>query len=350
MAITQRTLRAGEREAEAYTLTNAGGLEAEILTYGGTLRALRAPGRDGRLADIVLGFDDLAGYLGAHPYFGSLIGRFGNRIKEGRFSLDGRAYSLAVNNGPNHLHGGPGGFHRATWQAQPLAAPDGPSLTLAYSSPDGEEGYPGALSVVVAYTLTDANDLRIDYEARCDRPTVLNLTNHAYFNLAGEGTILGHELQLAASRFLPIDATSIPLGELRQVAGTPFDFRQPAQIGPRLGADDEQLRLVKGFDHCYVLDKAPGELGFAGTVADPESGRTLEVYTTQPGVQLYTGNFLEDEGTIVGKGGRPYPRYGALCLETQHFPDSPNQPQFPSTTLGPGERYRQTTVYRLGLR
>ncbi|HMQ33231.1 MAG TPA: aldose epimerase family protein [Chloroflexaceae bacterium] len=348
MPITETVLRAGDDEVASFTLRNAGGVEAEILTFGGTLRALRAPGRDGRTADIVLGFDDLGPYLGPHPYFGSLVGRYANRIKAGRFSLGGATYSLAVNNGPNHLHGGPGGFHHVHWQAQPLEAPDGPSLTLAYSSPDGEEGYPGQLSVVVSYTLTDTNDLRIDYEARADRETVLNLTNHAYFNLAGEGTILGHELQLAASRFLPIDDSSIPLGELRPVAGTPFDFRQPAQLGPRLGTDDEQLRLVQGFDHCFVLDKGPGELAFAARLSDPESGRTMEVYTTQPGVQLYTGNYLD--GSITGKGGRRYGRHSALCLETQHFPDSPNQPQFPSTVLRPGEGYRQTTVYRLGVR
>ena len=348
MPIIETAVRARGVEATIYTLRNAGGLEAEILTYGGTLRALRAPGRDGQMADIVLGFDDLEGSLGPHPYLGSLIGRYANRIRAGRFSLGGATYTLAVNNGPNHLHGGPGGFHRVLWEAQPLDAPDGPSLTLAYSSPDGEEGYPGRLSVVVSYTLTDRNDLRIDYEARADRETVVNLTNHAYFNLAGEGTIHGHELQLAASRFLPIDETSIPLGELRSVVGTPFDFRRPALIGPRLEADDPQIRLAQGFDHCYVIDKTPGELAFAARVVEPESGRTLEVYTTQPGVQLYTGNFLTAEGTIVGKGGRAYPQYGALCLETQHFPDSPNQPQFPSTVLRPGEHYRQTTVYRLG--
>ncbi len=347
MPIANETVQAGATVAERYTLTNSDGLEAEILTYGGTLQALRAPGRDGRMADVVLGFDEFAPYLGPHPFFGSLVGRYANRIRAGRFSLDGQSYSLAINNGPNHLHGGPGGFHQVLWQAQPLAAPDGPSLTLAYSSPDGEEGYPGTLAVVVTYTLTNSNDLRIDYEARADRATVLNLTNHAYFNLAGEGTILGHELQVAASRFLPVDPTSIPLGELRPVAGTPFDLRRPALIGERIGADDEQLRLVKGFDHCYVLDKSPGELAFAARAADPVSGRTLEVYTTQPGVQLYTANFLA--GEIVGKGGRRYEQYSALCLETQHFPDSPNQPQFPSTVLRPGERYRHSTVYRLGI-
>lgn len=348
MPIRAETVRAGAVEAERYTLTNTAGLEADVLTYGGTLQALRAPGRDGQLADLVLGFDDLAPYLGPHPYFGSLIGRYANRIRAGQFRLDGVAYSLAVNNGPNHLHGGPGGFHQVLWQPQPLDAPDGPSLTLAYLSPDGEEGYPGSLAVVVTYTLTNTNDLRIDYEARTDRATVLNLTNHAYFNLAGEGSVLGHELQLAASRYLPIDPTSIPLGELRPVAGTPFDFRQPAQIGARLGADDDQLRLAQGFDHCYVIDKAPGELAFAAMAVDPESGRSLEVFTTQPGVQLYTANFLT--GSIAGKGGRPYGQYSAFCLETQHFPDSPNQPQFPGTVLRPGERYRHTTVYRIGIR
>lgn len=344
MSITRETVGAAGVWAERYTLANANGLEARILTYGGTLSSLRVPDRDGQLAEVALGFDDLGPYLGPHPYFGSLIGRYANRIRAGRFSLAGRTYRLAINDGPNHLHGGPGGFHRATWAAQTLAAPDGPSLTLAYSSPDGEEGYPGTLAVVVSYTLTNADELRIDYQARADRETVVNLTNHTYFNLAGAGTILGHQLQVAASRFLPTDTSSIPLGELRPVAGTPFDFRRPALIGPRIDDDDEQLRNNKGFDHTFVLDKAPGQLAFAARVSDPGSGRVLELHTTEPGVQLYTGNFLDER--FVGRGGQPCVRYGALCLEAQHFPDSPNQPRFPSTLLRPGERYAQTTVYR----
>jgi aldose 1-epimerase len=344
MAIRRETVGAGGLYAERYTLVNAGGLEARILTYGGTLSSLRVPGRDGQPTEVLLGFDDFGPYRGPHPYFGSLVGRYANRIRAGRFSLDGQSYSLATNSGPNHLHGGPGGFHSVVWKAQALAAPDGPSLTLAYSSPDGEEGYPGTLAVAVTYTLTDANDLRIDYQARTDRATVLNLTSHGYFNLAGGGTILGHELQLAASRFLPTDASSIPLGELRPVAGTPFDFRRPTLLGARIGADDEQLRGSQGFDHTFVLDKPPGQLGFAARVADPGSGRVMELYTTEPGVQLYTGNFLNE--SFVGRGGRPCEQYGAVCLEAQHFPDSPNQPQFPSTVLRPGERYAQTTVYR----
>lgn len=348
MPITQMAVRVGETSVDAYTLSNTGGLEAEILSYGGTLRALRAPGRDGRLADIVLGFDDPADYAGPHPFFGSLVGRFANRIKAGRFELDGVAYSLAVNNGPNHLHGGPAGFHRQVWEAQAIDAPDGPSLTLAYRSADGEEGYPGELLAIVTYTLTEANELRLDYEARATAPTILNLTNHAYFNLAGEGTIHGHELQLAASHYLPIDPTSIPLGELRPVAGTPFDLRRPALLGERIAADDEQLRLVQGFDHCFVFDKSPGTLALVGALVDPESGRALELFTTQPGVQVYSGNFLT--GSFVGKGGTAYGQYSAVCLETQHFPDSPNQPQFPSVVLRPGERYRHTTIYRMGIR
>ncbi|NTU83798.1 MAG: galactose mutarotase [Chloroflexales bacterium] len=344
MSIKRETVGAGRVYAERYTLANASGLEVRILTYGGTLCSLRVPGRDGQPAEVLLGFDDFGPYLGPHPYFGSLIGRYANRIRAGRFSLGDQVFSLATNSGPNHLHGGPAGFHQAIWKAQALAAPDGPSLTLAHSSPDGEGGYPGTLSVVVTYTLTDQNDLRIDYQARTDRETVLNLTSHAYFNLAGGGNILGHRLQLAASRFLPTDATSIPLGELRPVAGTPFDFRRPALIGARIDDDDAQLRGNQGYDHTYVLDKAPGQLAFAARVTDPGSGRVMELYTTEPGVQLYTGNFLD--ASFACRGGRPCERYGALCLEAQHFPDSPNQPGFPSTVLRPGERYTQTTVYR----
>lgn len=344
MAIRRETVGANGIYAERYTLTNANGLEARILTYGGTLCSLRVPDRDGQLGEILLGYDDLAPYLGPHPYFGSLIGRYANRIKAGRFSLGGQRYTLDINSGPNHLHGGPKGFHQALWQAQTLAAFDGPSLTLAHRSPAGEGGYPGTLAVIVTYTLTDTNELRLDYQAQTDRETIINLTSHGYFNLAGSGPILDYELRLAAAHFLPTDTASIPLGELRPVAGTPFDFRHARRIGAQINAAAEQLRAKQGYDHCYVLDKAPGQLAFAAQVTDPSSGRVLELYTTEPGVQLYTGNFLDER--FIERGGRPCQRYGAICLEAQHFPDSPNHPHFPSTVLRPGERYMQTTVYR----
>jgi aldose 1-epimerase len=333
---------AGEA-VELYTLANAAGLEASISTYGGTLVAINAPDRAGARADVLLGFDTLDGYLQPHPYFGALIGRYGNRIARGRFTLDGVAYQLATNNGPNHLHGGPGGFHAVLWRAEPA----GDSLALSYTSPDGEEGYPGTLEVRVTYSLNDAGELRIDYEATADRATVLNLTNHAYFNLAGGGDILGHQLRLDASHYLPVDATQIPTGELAPVAGTPFDFTTPTAIGARIDADDEQLRGAKGgYDHCWVFGHG-GDLGKAvGRVVEPVSGRTLELFTTQPGVQFYSANFLE--GDLKGKGGRAYPKHSAFCLETQHFPDSPNQPAFPSTVLRPGETYGHTTIYRFG--
>ena len=333
---------------DRYTLRNANGLEADIITYGGTLTALRVPDRSGAFGDVVLGFDTLAAYLGDHPYFGSLIGRYCNRIAGGRFVLNGVTYTLARNDGPNHLHGGPDGFHRQIWSARAGASGDGPSLELSYLSRDGEAGYPGNLAVTVTYTLTDRDALRIDYTATTDRDTVVNLTNHAYFNLASSGDIMGHELQIAASHFLPVDANLIPLGELRPVQGTPMDFSVPIPIGARIDAADEQIRRGRGYDHTWVLDKPAGTLGFAARLFEPVSGRVLEVYTTQPGLQFYSGNMLE--GNLIGKGGRVYTRRSGLCLETQHFPDSPNQPQFPSSVLRPGETYRQTTIYQFGVR
>jgi aldose 1-epimerase len=333
---------AGEA-VELFTLANAAGLEAQVCTYGGTLVALQLPDRAGARADVLHGFDTLEGYLSPHPYFGALIGRYGNRIARGRFSLDGVSYQLATNNGPNHLHGGPGGFHAVLWRAEPA----GDSLALSYTSADGEEGYPGRLEVRVTYGLSDAGELRIDYEAVTERPTVLNLTNHAYFNLAGEGDILGHELRLDAPRYLPVDATQIPTGELAPVAGTPFDFMTATAIGARIDADDEQLLGAKGgYDHCWVFDHGGDLARPVARVREPRSGRTLELFTTQPGVQFYSANFLE--GDLRGKGGRAYPKHSAFCLETQHFPDSPNQPAFPSTVLRPGETYRHTTIYRFG--
>jgi aldose 1-epimerase len=350
MPITRHAfgVTADDISIDRYTLANANGLEAAIMTYGGTLTSLRVPDRSGALGDVILGFETLAPYLGAHPYFGGLIGRYGNRIAGGQFVLNGVTYDLARNDGPNHLHGGPNGFHRRVWSAQEHAAAAGPSLELAYLSRDGEEGYPGNLSVAVRYTLTDQDELRIDYMAMTDGDTIVNLTNHAYFNLADRGDILGHELQIAASRFIPIDATLIPIGELRPVAGTLMDFTAPVPIGARIAADDEQLRCGQGYDHTWALDRRDSALGFAARLFEPTTGRVMEVYTTQPGIQFYAGNFLD--GSLIGKRGQVYTRHAGLCLETQHFPDSPNQPQFPSTVLRPGETYRQTTIYRFAIR
>jgi aldose 1-epimerase len=332
---------------ERYTLMNANGLEATIITYGGILTALRVPDRNGAL-DVVHGFTTLAPYLDEHPYFGALVGRYANRIAGGGFELEGRRYELARNNGQNHLHGGPHGFHRAVWSAQERPSPDGPSLLLSYVSQDGEEGYPGALTVSVSYTLTERDGLRIDYSATTDRATIVNLTNHSYFNLAGRGTILNHQLELLASRFLPVDATLIPLGQLLPVAGTPMDFTTPHAVGARIAADDEQIARAQGYDHTWVLDKPDDQLARAARLYDPSSGRVMELSTTQPGVQFYTGNLLD--GSQIGKRGEPYIRHSGLCLETQHFPDSPNQPQFPSTVLRPGETYRQTTLFQFSVR
>lgn len=330
---------------DRYTLVNANGLSAAIITYGGTLTSLRVPDRSGVLSDVVLGFDTLAPYLDEHPYFGSLIGRYGNRIAGGRFELNGATCTLACNDGPNHLHGGPGGFHRRIWKAKPST--DRQSLELSYLSRDGEEGYPGNLAVTVVYTLTNQDELRIDYTATTDQETVINLTNHAYFNLAGAGDILSHELELAASHFLPIDRTLIPLGELRPVRNTPLDFTTATAIGARIAAADEQIRHAQGYDHTWVLDKPAGTLGFAARLYDPGSGRVMEVHTTEPGIQFYAGNLLD--GSLIGKADQRYAKHGGLCLEAQHYPDSPNQPQFPSTVLRPGATYRQTTSYRFSV-
>jgi aldose 1-epimerase len=329
---------------EIYTLTNSKGIEARIMTYGATVVSLKVPDNAGALGDVVLGFDALNGYEeNPSPYFGKIVGRYGNRIAGGRFPLDGVEYKLAQNDGKNHLHGGLRGFDKAVWNAR---TPGTQSVELTYLSKDGEEGYPGNLTTTVTYTLTDTGDLQIDYKATTDKATVLNLTNHSYFNLAGqgEGDILAHQLTLNADRFTPVDAGLIPTGELRPVAGTPFDFRSPHAIGERIDANDPQIKLGKGYDHNFVLNKTGTSAELAGRVTDPKSGRVLEVLTTQPGVQLYTSNFLD--GTIHGKGGKVYQRRSALCLETQHYPDSPNHPAFPTTELKPGEEYRQTTIFR----
>ena len=331
---------------ELYTLTNSRGSRVSITNYGGIVTSLWVPDRDGDLGDIVLGYDNLGQYLEGSPYFGAIVGRYGNRIANGRFTLDGVEYSLAVNNGPNHLHGGIKGFDKVVWNAQPYVEPDEVGLRLDYTSPDGEEGYPGNLAVTVVYALTNRDELRVEYVAKTDRATVVNLTHHGYFNLAGHasGDILGHELIIAADRFTPVDEGLIPIGELRDVAGTPMDFRAPFAIGERIDADDEQIRVGGGYDHNWVLNGDAGTLRFAARVSEPTTGRVLEVYTTEPGVQFYAGNFLD--GSNVGKGGVPYARRSGFCLETQHYPDSPNRSEFPSSVLRPGERYESTTVYR----
>ena len=337
------------REVSLYTLTNRRGAEARIINYGGTVVSLKVPDRRGRLADVVLGFDDLEGYLNQTFYIGSLIGRYANRIANARFTLNGVEHRLAANNGPHNLHGGLKGFDKVVWEARPLKARGGAALELTYLSRDGEEGFPGNLRARVAYTLTDRNELRVDYFATTDKDTVVNMTQHSYFNLAGEGAgdILGHYLTLYASRFTPTDATSIPTGELRAVRGTPFDFTRPQVIGARIEADDEQLRFGKGYDHNFVVGGRAGVLRKAAEAYEPTTGRVMEVWTTEPGVQLYTGNYLAVER---GKGGKPYPTRTGFCLETQHYPDSPNKPQFPSAALRRGGRYRSTTVYRFSAR
>jgi aldose 1-epimerase len=332
---------------DLYTLTNDHGLVVKITNYGGAIVALITPDRHGRPGDITLGFDNLAGYLEAQPYFGCIVGRYANRIARAKFTLNGIEYTLAQNNGPNSLHGGLKGFDKVVWEAEAFEHEAGVGLTLKYLSQDGEEGYPGNLSVTVVYILTNANELKIDYSATTDRPTVVNLTNHAYFNLAGGGDILNHELMLKADKFTPIDDTLIPTGELRPVSGTPLDFRQPTAIGARIEQEDEQLRLAGGYDHNFVLDNLNGELVLAAKVHEPTTGRVLEVYTTEPGIQFYSGNFLD--GSVTGKGGQVYHKRSGFCLETQHYPDSPNQPNFPSTVLEPGDQYRQTTIFRFSI-
>jgi len=329
---------------DLYTLKNAKGMVTRIITYGGIVTELHTADRAGKVADVVLGFKTLEPYLGDHPYFGAIIGRVGNRIAKGRFTLHGKAYALATNNGANHLHGGLKGFDKVVWKAEAVKAADGAALKLTYLSRDGEEGYPGNLSVTVVYTLTNQNELRIDYAATTDKATPVNLTNHSYFNLAGEGTgdILGHELMLAADRFTPVESTLIPTGELKAVAGTPMDFTKAMTIGSRI--DKVPLAPPGGYDHNYVLTGGGGSLALAARVREPRSGRVMEVHTTEPGVQLYTGNFLD--GSLKGKRGTAYAKHSGFCLETQHFPDSVNHPNFPSTILEPGRTYRTTTEYR----
>jgi aldose 1-epimerase len=335
------------REATLYTLTNANGMIAKISNLGGVIAQLHVPDRDGVLADVCHGFDDVAPYLGESHYFGALIGRYGNRIGKGRFTLDGQDYQLDVNNGDNHLHGGTEGFHRRLWAAETFATPKSAGLILSYLSADGEQGYPGNLEVTVIYELRNDNELRIAFHGISDQATPVNLTNHAYFNLAGKGDILGHELTIHADAFTPVDSGLIPTGELPPVAGTPFDFRAPHAIGARIDQKDEQLDYGSGYDHNFVLNKsAPGALEVAARVLDPSSGRVLEVLSQEPGIQFYSGNFLNDE--MRGKG-RIYGYRSGFCLEPQHYPDSPNQPGFPSTILRPGEEYSTVMAYRFSV-
>jgi aldose 1-epimerase len=335
--------KADGKPVELYTLTNAKGMKAQVMTYGATLTGLWVPDRDGKLDDVVLGFDDLQGYLKGHPFFGSTIGRVANRIAKGKFTLDGREYKLFVNNGPNSLHGGKKGFDKVIWSATPLKVKGGAAVKFTYRSPDGEEGYPGNLSAAVTYTLTDDGELRLDYEATADKATPVNLTNHTYFNLTGQasGTILGHELTLEADKYTPSDATLIPTGEIKPVQGTPLDFTKPHTIGERF---DQMKSDPRGYDHNFVLNGGGKKLAPAARVREPKTGRVMEVLTTEPGVQIYTANFLD--GKLKGKGGVAYPQHAGLCLETQHYPDSVNHPNFPSTILRPGETNRSTTIYK----
>jgi aldose 1-epimerase len=328
-----------------YTMTNVHGMEVRAMNYGGIVVSLRVPDRSGTLADIVLGYDDLEPYLINKPYFGALVGRYGNRIANGKFTLDGVEYHLAKNNGPNSLHGGLKGFNKVLWQAESAESNRGVELVLTYTSKDGEEGFPGNLKTNVTYTLTDQNELIFEYEATTDRATPVNLTHHGYFNLAGEGNgdTLQHELMLNADRFTPVDKTLIPTGELRSVTGTALDFSQPTAIGARIHENFEQLTIAGGYDHNFVINRKGNGLELAARVYEPRSGRVMEVLTTEPGVQFYSSNFLDGE---KGKKNHSYNKHAALCLETQHFPDSPNHPGFPSTILRPGQTYHSQTVYK----
>lgn len=337
---------------EEYTLTNAHGLEARIITYGGIITSVKTPDRDGHVANITLGCPNLVDYQTKSPYFGALIGRYGNRLAGGRFVLDEKAYSVPVNSGSNSLHGGIVGFDKKVWRAKVVEGADGVGLELTLTSPDGEEGYPGTLSVTVVYTLTDADELRLDYMATTDKPTIVNLTNHAYWNLLGEGrgTIYGHILTLNADRYTPDDEALIPTGELAPVAGTPFDFRAPKAIDAAVRSNHPQVIIGRGVDHNFVLNRSAAEdrsLVRAAHVYEPSCGRVMEIWTTEPGVQVYTGNFLD--GSVYGPSGHAYRQGDAIALETQHFPDSVNHPNFPSTALRPGQTYRSTTVFKFGV-
>jgi aldose 1-epimerase len=331
-------------EVDQYTLTNTGGLKVKVITYGALITSVEVPDRDGKFANVTLFRDSLEDYLAGHPYFGCAVGRYANRIAKGKFTLDSQEYTLATNNGENHLHGGDQGFDKHVWKAEPVEGDDFVGVKFSLVSPDGDEGYPGELKATVTYSLTAGNELKMEYTATTDKPTVVNLTNHAYWNLAGAGSgdVLGHELTLNADRFLPVDDGLIPLGELRSVEGTPMGFTQPETIGARID------QVEGGYDHCYVLNQEEGEqMTLAARAVEPKSGRVMEIYTTQPAIQLYTGNFLD--GTVSG-GGVAYQKHHAFCLETEHYPDSPNRPEFPSTTLRPGQTYHEVTVHKFSVR
>jgi len=332
---------------QLYTLRNKAGSVATISSYGGLVTSLKVADRTGAIGDVTLGYDNLDGYLKDTPYFGALVGRYGNRIARGHFTLDGQTYTLATNNGVNALHGGLKGFDKVVWAAKPFASKAGPALELNYVSKDGEEGYPGTLTVKAVYTLTEDNALKLTYTATTDKPTVVNLTHHSYFNLAGKGDVLGHVVMIPADRYTPVDSTLIPTGELAPVAGTAFDFRTPTAIGARIGNDGTQLKYGNGYDHNWVLNKTMGDLTLMARVSEPTSGRVMEVWSTEPGLQFYSGNFLD--GTITGKGGWTYQFRNGFCMEPQHYPDSPNQPNFPSVVLKPGQVYHNTIEYKFSV-
>lgn len=335
-----------DAEVTLFTVTNKNGLVLKMIDYGATVVSVETPDKDGKSENITLGFDKVDGYLERHPYFGSTVGRYGNRIAKGKFKIGDEEYTLAVNNGENHLHGGVKGFDTVMWKGEQVETADGAGVKFTYTSADGEEGYPGQLDVTVTYLLTNNDELRIDYWAKTDKPTVVNLTNHNYWNLGGQGSgqILGHELMLNCDKYLPIDATSIPTGEVADVAETPFDFREPHAIGDQINKLKQDPHTTKGYDHCYVINGEAGTLRLAAQVTDPASGRTMEIHTTEPAIQFYSGNFLDGS-----EAGNNFNQHDAFCLETQHYPDSPNQPEFPSTLLEPGETYKSTAVHKFGV-
>src|ERR1051326_870277 len=333
---------------DLYTLRNRHGMEVKITNYGGIVISISVPDRNGHFGDVVLGYDNLEGYLKENPFFGAMVGRYGNRIANAKFTLNGKEYKLPANNGPNCLHGGLKGFDKVVWQAKSLATPEGAALELSYTSKDGEEGFPGNLSVTAVYTLTDDNGLKLEYTATTDKDTIVNLTQHSYFNLAGKGDVLKHEVMINADKFTPTDKNLIPTGALKPVQGTAVDFRKPTPIGARINQDDEQLKFGGGYDQNWVINNPPGKLGVMARVYEPTSGRVLEVLSTEPGMQFYTGNHLS--GKITGKGGWVYEPRSAFCMEPQHFPDSPNHPEFPSVVLKLGQEYHNTIIYRFSVK